>query len=335
MDYELWILSLSFKIHNLPAGRFNIQNLYKRLILLGPTASGKSDVALEVAEALGTSIISADSRQCYRYLDIGTATPSPEELQRVTHYNISNLDPYEEDTAVKFLDRANSWEQQILQESDHVLYVGGSTLHLTGLIRPFHDAPDANEENICQLNERIEKEGIESLYELLKQVDPEYIPRMDGMNRQRIIRALDVWMQTGKPFSSFHSDDPIEPDEQTIVFGIRRDRQKLYDRINQRVDLMIKSGLIEETRAVLEKGYSPELQSLQTVGYREVIAYLNGDMSRETMIETIKTQTRRYAKRQLTWFRRWDFVHWLDGDGCSTGELVEEIEKYIKQSDPI
>ncbi|MCG8374252.1 MAG: tRNA (adenosine(37)-N6)-dimethylallyltransferase MiaA [Balneolales bacterium] len=300
-----------------------------RIILLGPTASGKTELSLQLAEELGTSIISVDSRQCYKYLDIGTAKPSQEELARVPHFNISNLELEVEDSAVKFLERASVWEKQTLQESDHVLFVGGSTLHLTALIQPFQDIPDSNPENIKALNAQIDAEGIEPLFRKLKEVDLEYTSRMDGMNRQRIIRALDVWMQTGKPFSSFHQAEELRPNAETMVFGLRRPRELVYDRINRRVDLMIEAGLVEETEVILKQGHSKNLQSLQTVGYREVISFLEGDFTREEMIEKIKTNTRRYAKRQLTWFRRWDFIHWLDAERNSNDELKTQMMDHL------
>ncbi len=304
-----------------------------RIILLGPTASGKTELSLQLAEELGTSIISADSRQCYKRLDIGTAKPSPEELNRVRHYNISNLELEDDDSAVKFVERAKDWEEEILQHSDHVIYAGGSTLHLTGLIQPFSDIPDSNDENIAQLNHQIGEEGIEPLFEKLKEVDPDYIKRIDGMNRQRIIRALDVWMQTGKPFSSFHQKKEITLPENTIVFGLHHPREKLYDRINQRVDLMVEKGLIEELKSILDQGFSKDLQSLQTVGYREVITYIDGDFTKNEMIEKIKTNTRRYAKRQLTWFRRWEFIEWLDADVLSIEEMKKQVLENLSNSD--
>ncbi len=300
-----------------------------RIILLGPTASGKTELSLQLGEELGTSIISADSRLCFSMMDIGTAKPSKEELARVPHYNISNLSLDEEDSAIKFNRRAEAWEKEILSKSEHVIYAGGSTLHLTGLIQPFQEIPDSNKENIEKLNRQIEEEGIESLYNQLIEVDPDYIPKMDGMNRQRIIRALDVWMQTGKPFSSFHNDEDLAPDENTIIFGLHHPREKLYDRINQRVDLMIEAGLVEEVRTILDSGFSKDLQALQTVGYREVISHFDGEFDREIMIEKIKTNTRRYAKRQLTWFRRWDFIEWLDADSLSVKEMKNQILKFV------
>lgn len=303
-----------------------------RIIILGPTASGKTELSIQLAEELGTSIISVDSRQCYKHLNIGTAKPSEEELARVPHFNISNLELTEDDSAIQFVQRAEQWESDILQHSDHVIYTGGSTLHLTGLIQPFHDVPNSDEANIVELNQRIEREGLESLYEQLKKVDPDYIPKMDGMNRQRIIRALDVWMQTGKPFSSFHSDEEIRLPDNTIVFGLDHPRKTLHERINKRVDLMIEAGLLEEVQSILDKGYSKDLQALQTVGYREVISYFEGDFTKDEMIAKVKTNTRRYAKRQLTWFRRWKFIQWLDASEMSVGEMKEHIISTLKSS---
>ncbi|MEP1152587.1 MAG: tRNA (adenosine(37)-N6)-dimethylallyltransferase MiaA [Balneola sp.] len=294
-----------------------------RIILLGPTASGKTELSLQVAEELGIPIISVDSRQCYKHLDIGTAKPTQQELSRVQHYNISHLELDEADSVQAFSERAHAWEKEILEVYDHSFFVGGSTLHLQSLIRPIDDIPSANETNIAEIEQRINAEGIEPVFEKLRSVDPEYVKTMDGMNRQRIIRALDVWMQTGKPFSSFHTNNEFVLPENTLVFGMSRDRQVLYDRINLRVDKMMEQGLIPETQKVLEMGYSKEIQPLNAVGYREIIAVLNEEMELEKAVEKIKTQSRRYAKRQLTWFKRWDFIEWLPADEKKPEELKE------------
>lgn len=300
-----------------------------RIILLGPTASGKTELSLQIAEALEVPIISVDSRQCYKHLDIGTAKPSGKELQRVKHFNISNLELDEADSVQAFSERAEAWEKEILKSRDHSFFVGGSTLHLQSLIRPIDDIPSANEKNIAELEAQIERDGIEPVYEKLNAVDPDYVRTMDGMNRQRTIRALDVWMQTGKPFSSFHSNEEFQLPDNTIVFGLHRDRQNLYDRINLRVDTMIEEGLIAETQRILDMGYSKDLQPLNAVGYRETIAVINNEMDLETAVRKIKTQTRRYAKRQLTWFRRWDFIKWLPADKKNNEELKEIILSHL------
>lgn len=296
-----------------------------RIILLGPTAAGKTELSLQLAETLNTPIISADSRQCYKHIDIGTAKPTSYELGRVSHYNISLLDLEEEDNAMDFQKRAAKWEEEIRENSAHVLFVGGSTLHIQSLIRPFNEMPQADEKNIKKLEKRIEREGIESLYGMLKEIDPDYVEKMDGMNTQRIIRALDVWMQTGEPFSSFHDQGEIQPDKNTLVFGVRWPRQKLYDRINERVDKMIEQGLVDEVKSILDAGHSKELQSLNTVGYQEIIKYLDGEWTLKKAVEKIKTSTRRYAKRQMTWYKRWNFIHWLEADSLSVEEMKEEV----------
>lgn len=291
---------------------------------------GKTDLSIELARRLNAEIISVDSRQCYRYMNIGTAKPTLQELTRVKHFNISILNPDRKDSAAKFYRRSVEWEKEIRSRDKRVLLVGGSTLHLQFVAQPFDDLPSADRDNIEKLENRISREGLESVYEILEKVDPEYADRMDGMNPQRIIRALDVWMQTGQPFSDFHSGkekDRLRPG--TLVFGLRREREQLYDRINRRVDRMFEKGLIREVRSIFNCGYDAEDPGLNTVGYKEVIAHLNGELSHEQMITDIKTQTRRYAKRQLTWFRRWAFIHWIDLDETAPGRAIEIITRQL------
>jgi len=300
-----------------------------RIIIAGPTASGKSSLAIRLAKQLDGEIISADSRQCYRMLDIGTAKPSEDDLARIRHHNISNLDPAESDTAAAFRIRALQAADEIEERGHTVIFCGGSTLHLQSLIKPLDDLPGADENNLSALKEREQKEGIESLYSTLLKHDPGYAGSMDGMNRQRIYRALDVWMQTGKPFSSFHTHQKTSLPLKTIFFALHHPRKILHDRISQRTDRMLKDGLIDETKSILSQGYSPELQSLQTVGYRQVIQYLNGAISYDEMVKDIKTATRRYAKRQITWLRRWDFVNWLDMSRLSEAEAADYISAQV------
>ncbi|HEX6983134.1 MAG TPA: tRNA (adenosine(37)-N6)-dimethylallyltransferase MiaA [Balneolaceae bacterium] len=301
-----------------------------RILLIGPTAVGKTTLSVDLAKNLNAEIISADSRQCYKYLNIGTATPSAKEQGDVRHYNLSIIDPAERDNAMNFRERAMKWEEEIQSRGKNVLYVGGSTLHLQCIIQPLDDVPNANEENIARLEAQIEEEGLESLYQKLQEVDPDYVQKMDGMNRQRIIRALDVWMQTGRSFSSFHSDDTeIHVPDDMIVFGLKRDRQKLYDRINNRVDNMFEEGFLDEARTLLDLGYSLDDPGLNTVGYKQAIAFLRGDITREKMTEDMKVKTRRYAKRQLSWFRRWDFINWVDLDETSSAEARDFIHQKV------
>lgn len=312
-----------------------------RIILLGPTAVGKTKLSILLARYYGMPILSADSRQCYKYMNIGTATPTFKTLCKARHYNISCLELDEPDSAKRFLERAEGWVGKQPgpdgDAQDHIV-CGGSTLHLRVLIEPFDELPSADPSNIDQLEEEIQQKGLDALYQRLADVDPDYTQKMDGMNRQRIIRALDVWMQTGNPFSSFHSSGrtQITPDEQTLVVGLRRERSHLYDRINCRTLSMFEKGLIKEVAKIKEMGYSPTIQSLNTVGYREVFDYLEGELSRDEMIRQIQTKTRRYAKRQLTWFRKWGFIHWFDVDQCSiqqaAGNIIKLVEGHINNA---
>ena len=208
---------------------------------------GKTSVSLELARRLDAEIISSDSRQCYKYMNIGTDTPTKEERAGIPHFNLSIIDPARKDSAANFYRRAMQWEHEIRSRNHTVLYVGGSTLHQRCIIQPFDDIPDASEENITTLEQQIADEGIESLFKRLQQVDPQYASAMEGMNTQRIIRALDVWQQTGRPFSSFHTNGPITPPDDLLVIGLQRNRQELYKRINQRVDQMFDQGYAEKS----------------------------------------------------------------------------------------
>jgi tRNA dimethylallyltransferase len=263
-------------------------------------------------------------------MNIGTATPTKEERGGISHYNLSIIDPATKDNVVNFYERAMGWEKEIQSRGKNVLYVGGSTLHVQCVIQPLDDVPEADEGNIAELESKISEEGIEPLYEQLQKVDSDYAQKMDGMNTQRIVRALDVWMQTGRPFSSFHSnDDTITVPDDMIVFGLQRNRKKLYDRINHRVDQMFEKGFLEEVQSLLDQGYTLNDPGLNTVGYKEAIAFLNDEIIREQMIKEMKTQTRRYAKRQLSWFRRWDFIKWIDLEEMSKNEAVDFITEQL------
>lgn len=295
------------------------------IIIAGPTASGKTALAIELANEIGGEIISVDSRQCYKRLDIGTAKPDRDQLAQAVHHNISVLDLEDQDSAAAFHARAAGYREDIKARGKVPIYCGGSTLHLQSLIQPLDDMPSADESNLAALKEMEERDGLQKLFQLLLEKDPEYAKRMDGFNRQRIFRALDIWMQTGKPFSSFHRQASPELPPNMALFTLARPRKELHARISLRTERMIEIGFLKEVEEILADGYSPNLQSLQTVGYREAIAYLNGEMNREQMIEKVKTSTRRYAKRQITWMKRWPFAVLLSVSGRSTEELTEQV----------
>jgi tRNA dimethylallyltransferase len=302
-----------------------------RVFILGPTASGKTAVAIELAEFWGCPVISADSRQCYKYLDIGTDKPYAETLQRVKHYNISNLEPDQPDSSRAFARRVADWERGIIESGKPVLVSGGSTMHLRELIFGMDSLPPKNDDNLKILKQEHEQSGLETLFLRLRKIDPEYASAMHGLNRHRIYRALDVWMQTGKPFSSFHTGDKPKPGHDRYVFGLDWPRARLHQRIEERVAGMISKGFVDEVRDLLARGCDPALQSLQTVGYREVIRYLSGDCSHEQMVADIMTGTRRYARRQLTWFRKWGFIRWINMENHTPNEVAHIIADTIRR----
>lgn len=303
-------------------------------MILGPTASGKSALAVEVARRIGAEVISVDSRQCFRDVAIGTAQPDSGQLSAVPHHNIACLEPTDKESVAAFTERRQRYESDIQKRNTPIVYAGGSTLHLQSIIHPLDAIPPANAKNLAQLKERAGKEGLQSLFEELQVVDPITARRMDGLNRHRIYRALDVWMQTQRPFHSFHSTDRhnLSPPEDLVVIGLHHERSVLHSRINERVCWMLDNGLIEETRSLMQKGVSPNSQVMSSVGYREIVRYLNGEWSLEEAGEKIRTSTRRYAKRQLTWFRPWEFVHWIPVNDRSVRELANDVLSFYPHS---
>ena len=304
-----------------------------KLILTGPTAVGKTSLSIKIARALQVPIISADSRQCYKYLNIGTSTPTLSELSRIPHFNISCLEPGQKESVSHFQDRVATIRQKYLHNTSLEFFTGGSTLYVQSLFQPLDDLPPTDPVIRDQVREKLANDGIETLKEELERIDPEYAVSMDGFNTQRICRALEIYYQTGKPFSSFHSSEKRgeapSPTTNELVFVLTRNRDRLYDRINRRVFRMTEMGLLKEVEAILNRGYSPQLQSLNTVGYKEPLSYLRGEMNWETMIHKIQTSTRRYAKRQLTWFRRWKNVTWIDLDQKSDDDVLHEVLRKV------
>jgi len=265
-------------------------------------------------------------------MDIGTGKITPEERAGIIHYNISILDPAEDDNVQQFLKRAEAWEKELGRDYPFFLYVGGSTLYLEGLIRPLDDLPESDPEIRSELQAELNEKGIDSLYQQLNKVDPDYAAKMDGKNTQRILRALSVYRQTGKPFSTFHEQDSHpRPPEGTLVFVLTRTREHLYKRINQRVDRMIQHGLVDEVNHLIRKGYNFRSSALKTVGYTEIYNYIYGQYDLQEAIRLIKRNTRRYAKRQLTWFRRWEGVEWIDLDTLSDEEVTEFMIQQINK----
>jgi len=281
------------------------------LVLVGPTASGKTPVALEISRLVDVEIISADSRQMYKHMDIGTAKPSPEELARVPHHFVDDHPPDASLNASEFGRRGREIIDGILLRGRLPLVVGGSGLYLQGLIDGFFDGPEPDEELRSRLYERLEAEGGETLLAELRAVDPAAAATMLPSNTKRIVRALEIYELTGQPISELQKSRIAVTFAPAFV-GLRWDRAKLYDRINRRVDRMLEEGLVAEGKHLLGLGYAPSLNALQTVGYREVFAYLSGTISYDRMVFLIKRNSRRYAKRQMTWFRSDERISWFD-----------------------
>ncbi len=303
---------------------------YKRVLLTGPTAVGKTELSLRIAERFGFSIISADSRQCYRRMDIGTGKVSPFDRARIPHYNIDVLDIEDADSAAAFVKRAKVWESHV----DCPFYVGGSTLHIQGVIWPLDNMPTANLDHHTEIEALETSGGSQAVMEKLHQVDPVYAASMQGYNRQRAFRALDVWMQTGKPFSSFHQHAGYVVPDDTLLIVLTASKETLLKRIDARVTDMMDAGLLAEVDSILESGADVSLQSLHTVGYRELIEYRSGNITLEQAERDIRTNTWRYAKRQLTWFRRWSGAMWIHRDEHDETSLFDALSEAIHPIKP-
>lgn len=292
-------------------------------VITGPTAVGKTAISLDLAERYGCEIISADSRQVYRELTIGTAKPSRSDLSRIKHHFVDERALHEPFSAGIFASEA--WERigQVLERGRCPLVVGGSTLYLTALQEGLADIPPVPEEVRASLQARLGAEGAEALHAELTRVDPESARRIPASKTQRLVRALEVFLGTGVPLSAHQASHHPPPYRfRTVVLS--RDRQELYARINRRTEEMLEEGLIDEVKAILDAGYSPQLPALQTIGYREIIQYLNGEVSLDQAGTLVARNTRRYAKRQLTWFRRYAAYAWLPASAPAS-DLANEL----------
>jgi tRNA dimethylallyltransferase len=280
------------------------------LILAGPTASGKTPVSLLVAEEIDAEILSADSRQMYRFMDIGTAKIPAEARRKIRHHLIDALKPDEHFDAAEFGRRGRAIIRDILARRKIPLVVGGSGLYLRALIDGFFDGPPADDEIREELERRKEREGGEALLEELRGVDPAAAARMLPSHTRRIIRALEVHRLTGIPISTLQEKN--EPASfRSVHIGLQWPRELLYDRINERVDQMMKAGFLDEVKRLKALGYAPPMNALNTVGYKELFQVLEERITCERAVEQIKRETRRYAKRQLTWFRRDARIRWF------------------------
>jgi len=286
----------------------NQLNKKQLIVIEGPTASGKTALGIELAKKWETIIISADSRQFYKELSIGTAKPSVEEQDGIKHYFIDSHSLEEEITSAVYAREVNQLLKKEFEHHDKIIMVGGSGMFIDAVCIGLDDIPKSDEIK-AELTFQWENEGLETLLEELKNKDIEFFNEVDKGNPMRIIRALEAIRITGKPFSTLRTQSKKEIPFEVKRFVIQHDREILYTRINQRVDLMIRNGLLDEVKSVENKR---NLTTLKTVGYTELFNYLDGTNTLETAIELIKQNTRRYAKRQLTWFRRHPEAVWIE-----------------------
>lgn len=307
------------------------------LAIVGPTASGKTFLSLLLAKLFPSEIVSADSRQVYKYLTIGTAKPTEEERKGVPHHFIDILEPTQEYSAGQYGSEARECIERVFERKKQPILVGGSGLYIKAVLDGLFEGAGKNEELRRQLLEEANEHGSEWLYAKLQKIDPRAAATMDATKVRRIIRALEVYYLTGKPISYFHQTQQTALTFPVLQIGLHWDRAELYRRIDQRVELMVQQGFLEEVQWLREKGYSPTFNALNTVGYKEAFAYLDGKLSYETMLDLIKRNTRRFAKRQLTWFRADSRIEWVpvsektDWDLLAR-ELVVRFRKHIEKA---
>lgn len=287
-------------------------------IVVGPTGIGKTSVGIQLARHFNTEIISCDSRQFYRELKIGTAAPTEEEMQAVPHHLVGNIGIHDYYNAYVFDKDANRILSELFRSTNVVIMVGGSGMYVDALCTGIDEIPDIEPELRNRINKEFEEKGIEYLRHQLKLFDEEYYRQVDLMNPKRLIRAIEVYHQTGKPFSSFRKNKSKPLPYNVVKIGLELPRQEIYERINSRVDKMMDQGLESEARQFYNQRH---LNSLNTVGYKELFSYFDGETSLEKTVELIKRNTRHYAKKQLSWFKRDTDIHWH-----SPNELNKMIE---------
>lgn len=301
----------------------------KVIVICGPTASGKTGLSVKLAQAMNGEIISCDSMQIYKDMTIGTAKVTEEEMQGIQHYLIDFVSPEERYSVADFQKDSEKAISKILAKGKTPIVVGGTGLYVDTLV--YHIQYPEVETDLAyrqQLEKMIEEQGLETLYQKAKEIDLQATEKISNNDQKRIMRILEIYHQTGKTKTQLEIESRREePPYEYLMYAIDMDREKLYDRINQRVDIMIEQGLIEEVQELLKK-YKNFPTAMQGLGYKEVVPYLQGDITKEEMIENLKQETRRYAKRQLTWFRKNKEIKWLDGLAPAEENIQRILEDY-------
>lgn len=305
------------------------------IVILGPTASGKTKLSIELAKDIHGEIVSADSMQVYKYMDVGTAKPDEEEKQGIKHYLIDEITPDREFSVAGFQQLAIKYIDDIINRGKVPIVSGGTGLYIDSLIYNIEFG-----DTICdwELREKLKNEALEKgneyLHNKLKEIDPEAAEKIHMNNVKRVIRAIEVYTYTQKPISMHQEESRKNPSKYNfVIFGLKMDREKLYERINQRVDLMMEKGLIQEVKKLIEMGYDRSTIAMQGIGYKEILSYLRGEITLDEAVYVLKRDTRHYAKRQLTWFNRMKDVSWIDIDQNSNlNEIIKNIKDVIATS---
>lgn len=301
----------------------------KVIVICGPTASGKTGLSIELAKKMDGEIISCDSMQIYKDMTIGTAKPTLEEMQGIKHYLIDFVSPDERYSVADFKKDAENAIKEVLEKGKVPIVVGGTGLYVDALVYNIqYPEIEIDLEYRKKLEERVEKEGLEKLYLEAQKIDKEAMEKISINDQKRIMRVLEIYHQTGKTKTELEAESrSIEPQYDYLIYGIDMNRENLYDRINMRVDIMLEQGLIEEVKLLLEK-YKHFPTAMQGLGYKEVACYLKGLLTKDEMIEILKRETRRYAKRQLTWFRKNKEIKWIDGLLPKDENIQKILEDY-------
>ena len=306
--------------------------LKKIIAVSGPTASGKTALAIEIAKRFHGEVVSCDSMQIYRHMDVGTAKPDEEELSAVRHHMIDIFEPSESCSVADFVKLARTCIDDILSRGKVPVLAGGTGLYMDSIIEnivfeDFGSDPELRE----RLYSLAETEGVEAVHKILEEKDPEAAEKIHPNNVRRVVRAIEVCQLTGKTFTQVNREARREPMYDALILGIDTEREVLYERINMRVDKMLKAGLVEEVRRLCDMGIGRDATAMQAIGYKEILEFLEGRETLEEAVQKIKMESRRYAKRQLTWFRRNEKIHWVRiSQPEDMGHIFEKCSEFLK-----
>ena len=312
-------MSLKGRVHKLTL----FQMTKTLFVLIGPTGVGKTDLSLHIAKTLGCDIVSADSRQMYADLKIGTASPTPEQLAQIPHHFVGNLSLTDYYSAARYEEEAINCITQLFNSCDYALLTGGSMMYVDAVCKGIDDIPTVDAETRAFMMERYEQEGLDPLCAELRLLDPEYYHTVDLKNPKRVIHALEICHMTGRTYTSYRTQSCKKRPFRIVKIGLRREREELYERINHRVDMMMEEGLLEEVKSVRPYRH---MNSLNTVGYKELFMYLDGEWTLDFAIEKIKQNSRIYSRKQMTWFKRDTDIQWFHPDE------VDKIMAFVESS---